>query len=80
MNAQEILFSLGERLETWRRPDGDIIVCYQKCEVKEGMFLKGTYGTGKTFSSACEDYLNQLHGKTLIFNAYSGSRKEVRVL
>lgn len=80
MNAQDILLSLGEWLEVWKVPNGEVAAAYKNSEVKEGHFLKGTYGTGKTFEDACEDYLNQLHGKTLVFNAYSGNRKEVRVL
>ncbi len=80
MSAQDILLSLGEMIEVWRFPDGELAVSYEHCEVKDGFFLKGTYGTGKTFSDACESYLNQIHGKTLVFNAYSERRKEVRVL
>lgn len=80
MNAQDILLSLGESIEIWKLPNEEVAVSYKHCEVKDGFFLKGTYGTGKTFADACESYLNQIHGKTLVFNAYSESRKEVRVL
>ncbi len=80
MTAENILLSLGERIEVWKIPNGEVAVSYEHCEVKEGYFLKGTYGTGKTFEDACEAYLNEIHGKTLVFNAYSGRRNEVRVL
>lgn len=80
MNAEQTLLSLDKQLEVWKVPDGDIAVSYQHCEIKEGCFLKSIFGTGKTFESACEDYLRQLHGKTLVFNAYTGSREEIRVL
>lgn len=81
MTAQDILLSLEhERLEVWKVPDGKIAVSYENCEVKSGAFLIGKFGTGNTFAEACEDYLNQLHGKTLVFNAYGQRRKEIRVL
>ena len=80
MNSIEILLSLGKRLEVWGVPNGDVAVAYQKCEVMDGPFLRGAYGTGNTFQDACDDYLNQLHGKTLVFNAYTSSREEIRVL
>lgn len=80
MNAEEILLSLEKSLEVWKVPSGKIAVSYQNCDIKYGMFLRGDYGTGETFSDACEDYLNQLHGKTLVFNACSSAREEVRVL
>lgn len=80
MSAQDILLSLEEWLEVWKVSSGEIAVAYKNCDVKDGQFLIGTYGTGQTFTEACENYLGQIHGKTLVFNAYSCRRKEVRVL
>lgn len=81
MSAQDTLFTLGEHLEVWKvQTGGHICVCYEHCEVKDGIFLKAIFGCGTTFSEACEDYLNQIHGQTLVFNACTNSRKEVRVL
>lgn len=79
-SAEKMLLSLGKHLEVWILPDGKIAVSYQKCEVKEGCFLKSFFGTGETFNDACEDYLDNLHGKTLVFDAYSSNREEVKVL
>lgn len=81
MDAVNILLSLEHKhLEVWKVPDGEIAVCYEHCEVKEGMFLHAIYGTGDTFYEACEDYLNKIRGKTLVFNACTNRREEVRVL
>lgn len=80
MSAQDTLFTLGKRLEVWKVHTGEICVCYEHCEVKDGIFLKAIFGCGTTFSEACEDYLYQIHGKTLVFNACTDSREEVRVL
>lgn len=79
-SAEKMLLSLGKHLEVWRLPAGKIAVAYQGCEVKEGCFLKSCFGTGETFNDACEDYLDNLHGKTIVFNAYSLNREEVKVL
>lgn len=83
MKASDILLSLeGANLEVWRyaTKDGGIGVCYQHCEVKDGPFLIGVHGGGSTFEEACEAYLEKIRGKTLLFNACSSSRHEVKVL
>ncbi len=80
MNAQDILLSLGKMLEVWKVPDGQVAVSYQNCDVKDGIFLIGCFGAGNTFEQACGDYLRQLHGKMLVFNACSSNREEIRVL
>lgn len=81
MKASEILLSLqNEHLEVWKyqTKDGGIGVCFQNCEIKDGCFLIGAHGGGKTFEEACESYLERIRGKTLVFNACSPSRYEVR--
>ncbi|MCI9543541.1 MAG: hypothetical protein HFE93_05005 [Acutalibacter muris] len=80
MNTVGILLSLGKSLEVWQVPSGNIAVAYQDCDLKEGQFLIAVFGTGKTFEDACEDYMNKLHGKTLVFNAYTDRREEIKVL
>lgn len=83
MKASDLLLSLESgHLEVWRfqNQSGRIGVSYKNAEVKEGSFLRGTFGSGKTFDEACEDYLNQIRGKTLVFNAYSDMRREVKIL
>lgn len=82
-NAIDILLSIENEfldLGVWKNADGKIGVKYQHCEIKEGDFLKTVYGIGKTFAEACENYLEQLHGKTLVFYAYSQYRKEIKFL
>ena len=78
--AQEILLRLGKHLDVWSFQDGEVGVSYENCELKDGMFLRGAYGTGRTFQEACEDYLTQIRGKTLVFRAYTSKREEIRVL
>lgn len=69
--------SYTKRLETWNFPNGKIAVRFSNCEVKEGDFLISAFGKGNTFFEACEDYIDKIKGKTLVFNAYTKQRKEV---
>ena len=80
MKSSEVLLSLsGERLEVFKNKS-DVCVKYNGAEIKNGDFLIDTYGTGTNFESACDDYLNKIRGKRLVFNAYTINRKEIMVL
>ncbi len=79
MKSSEILLSLDEHLEVFKNSMG-ICVEYKNSEVKDGYFLVSTYGIGEDFETACDDYLNKIRGKKLVFNACSSSRKEVTVI
>lgn len=79
MKSSEILLSLGEHLEVFKNGLG-VCVDYKNAEVKDGMFLISEFGVGKDFESACDDYMNKIRGKKLVFNAYSSARREVQVL
>lgn len=79
--ASDILLSLeSAHLEVWKTEDGTVCVDYFGAEVKDGPVLKGVFGRGGTFEGACYDYLAQIRGKTLVFNAGSSARREVAVL
>lgn len=79
MRSSEILFSLGEHLEVFTNSLG-VCVEYKGAEVKDGMFLISEYGIGRDFESACDDYMDKIRGKKLVFNAGSSARREVQVL
>ena len=81
MKASEKLLNLENRmLKVGRNINGKVYVHYERCDVKDGCFLIGTYGTGNSFEEAREDYLNKISGKTIVFNALSSDREEVKVL
>lgn len=83
MKASEILLSLSnESLEVWRGQTNSCEICvhYKNGEIQDGQFLIGAFGVGATFEEACEAYLEKIRGKTLVFNACSPSRYEVRIL
>lgn len=78
--SSDILLSLDkERLEVFKNVNG-ICVNYKNCEIKDGDFLISTYGTGTDFESACDDYLDKIRGKKLVFNACYSNRTEIMVL
>ena len=81
MKASYILLSLeGKRLVIWKIEKNIICVRYEDCEVKGDGVLIGEFGRGSDFELACQDYLAKIRGKTLVFNAYGTTRKEVTVL
>lgn len=83
MKASEILLSLcNESLEVWRFQTNSckIGVHYKNGETKDGQFLIGEFGVGATFEEACEAYFEKIRGKTLVFDAYSPSKREVTIL
>ena len=81
MNASEKLLNLEDRLlKVGKNINGKVYVHQERCDVKDGCFLIGTYGTGNNFEEACEDYLSKISGKTIVFDAESRNREEVKVL
>ena len=81
MKSSDILLSLDMAdLEVSKNSSGGINVRYAGAEIKDGIFLVSSYGRGKDFEEACDDYLSQIRGKTLVFDAHSEDRREVTVL
>lgn len=78
--SDRLLALKGHELEVWKDDSNYICVAYKSCEVKNGAFLIYEPGRGSTFEEACEDYLQKISGKTLVFDACTASRKEVTVL
>jgi hypothetical protein len=80
MKSSEILLTLEHAdLLVWTVGKGTYCVKYDHSDVKDGDVLVGTFGRGTDFETACEDYLNKIRGKTLVFNNF-GKNKEVTVL
>ena len=51
-------------------------VSFENCEIKEGLILASKYGQGKSLNEALLDYINQIKGQILVFNAMSAIRQE----
>lgn len=80
MTAFERLINAGHHLDVFQWDDGrkrGIGVHFQDAEIKDGSFLVGAFGSGTTLEEACEDYIRQISGKTIVLHAYTNSRKEV---
>lgn len=81
MKSSDILLSLEmDDLEVSVNSSRGINVRYKGAEIKDGIFLVSCYGRGKDFEEACDDYLSQIRGKTLVFDAHGDDRREVKVL
>ena len=83
MTAFERLIDTGYHLDVFKWDNGvntGVGVSFDRAEVKDGMFLTSTFGSGTTLEEACEDYIRSLSGKTVVFNAYADNRKEVLVI
>lgn len=81
MTASERLLNTGEYLEVFQyKNDGQIGVCFKNSEIRDGHFLVGECGFGNTFEEACEEYLRMILGKTIIFNAYTTRRREIKFI
>ena len=79
MKASEKLLKLeNHQLEVFKNRLG-ICVCYQGGDILDYPYRKGEYGTGNSFEEACEDYLNKISGKKIIFG-YGENREEIIVL
>ena len=83
--------SVEELLEMFLKLNKDLViskitdtneftVCYRNCDIKKGVALVSEYGRGITLKEALLDYANKISGQTLVFDAYSNNRTEVRVL
>ena len=80
MRASDRLLNLeGKYLEASRDCEGNVMVCYRNADIKKGVGLLGVCGRGRTLEEACENYLELISGKTLVFNAFD-NREEVFVL
>lgn len=57
----------------------DYGIHFRHCNVKDGIFLKGVSGYGKTIEEALADYIGKISGKTLVFGS-GDNREEIIVL
>ena len=79
MKAYERLMNLEHhRIEVFRVKD-QISVTYSGSDISDGVIREGIFGVGTTFEEACEDYLNKISGKKLVFG-FGENREEVTVL
>ena len=79
INSIDILLSNESHLEVWKVKD-DFCVMYENAEIKDGPFLISVFGIGKSFESACDDYLQKIFNQVLVFHSTDKDlRKEVEM-
>jgi hypothetical protein len=81
MKSSDILLSLEwADLVVWKVKDG-VCVKYDEAWVSGCGVLEGAFGKGVDFEDACENYLQKIRGKQLVFEGIKHkARREVRVL
>ena len=80
MKIEEIAVLLNERFDcSYPDINGNWMFSFDCGEVKEGVFLAGIVGRGKTMDIARTDYINQIKGKTIVFHAMTDHRKEITI-
>jgi len=82
MNIFEFADVIGAELELTRysNQNGRWSAGFRGAEVKGDGVLIGSHGNGKTPEDAIVDYVDEICGKTLVFNAYSSrDRREFNV-
>lgn len=79
LKASQRLLKSNNHLEVFQIINGKIGVNFSNCWVKDDCFLIGEFGRGDTFEEACEDYIDKIQGKTLVFEEY-GRRREVSLI
>ena len=79
MSAIERLLNLESHSLEVFKVGGEIAVMYMGGEITDGIVRIGAFGKGTTVEEACEDYLNKISGKTLVFG-FGENREEIKVL
>lgn len=68
-------------INIWDLPNNEIGLCFKNFSyTKDGYFLKGEFGVGRTFEEALRDYSRIISGKTLVSNPDGKNRKEIKIL
>lgn len=65
---EQLVTNSGEALVISKDINGNFIVCMDKCAIYSNPGALGACGRGKTVEQAVKDYIQQISGKTLVFN------------
>lgn len=81
MIIMEYADAINQQLEIRYYPNQGVRFSAQfaRCEIKGDGVLIGAYGDGCTPQNALDDYVKQIAGKTIIFNASTPNRREFMV-
>lgn len=65
---EQLATNSGETLVISKDIDDNFVVLIDKCAVYNNPGALGVCGRGKTIKQAAKDYIQQISGKTLVFN------------
>ena len=65
---EQLVSNSGEPVVIGKDINDNFVVCMDKCAVYNNPRALGVCGRGKTVEQAAKDYIQQISGKTLVFN------------
>lgn len=65
---EQLVTNSGETVVISKDIDDNFVVLMDKCAVYNNPGALGVCGRGKTIEQAVKDYIQQISGKTLVFN------------
>ena len=65
---EQLVTNSGEPVVISKDLNDNFVVCMAKCDVYNNPGALGVCGRGKTIEQATKDYIQQISGKTLVFN------------
>lgn len=65
---EQLVTNSGETLVINKDIDDNFVVLMDKCSIYNNPGALGVCGRGKTVEHAVKDYIQQISGKTLVFN------------
>lgn len=65
---EQLVTNSGEAIVISKDINGNFVVCMDNCDVYNNPGALGVCGRGKTVEQAAKDYIQQISGKTLVFN------------
>ena len=79
MKSSDRLLNLME-LRVDKDCNGRVLVNFPDTYIADGGAYCGLFGRGETFEEACDDYMEQISGKTLVVHPGCENRKEIWVI
>lgn len=70
----------GETLVISKDANGDFMVAFDKCSVYTNPGALGVCGRGRTTELAARNYIQQITGKTLVFNYGTDSERKAKFI
>jgi hypothetical protein len=78
--SDKLLMLSGRQLVVSKDWEGNVCVHYDYCDVPYSCGYSTLCGRGRTFEEACEEYCDNISGKTIVFNLGCSDEKRVQVL